>query len=113
MLNQLQSPFFRLPRELRDMVYEYYLHDAEGVFYACWLDKLMYTVIKHREPGVALMRSCKLAAEEIQLAAVRVNQYFYHYICCCGPQRRQEQMELSRIEIWHLLRHFAKGRRAM
>jgi hypothetical protein len=40
MSDQQQSPLFRLPRELRDNIYEHYAHDPEGVFYEYGSDKL-------------------------------------------------------------------------
>ncbi|KAI4681807.1 uncharacterized protein J4E84_007403 [Alternaria hordeiaustralica] len=55
--DQQQSPFFRLPRELRDDIYEAYAHHSEGVFYSYPSGKLR----------------CKQAAEEIQDAALRAN----------------------------------------
>jgi len=73
MLTQQQSPLFRLPRELRDYIYEQYAHDDEGVFYDYASGKLWYANQSKHEERKALIRSCKRAAEEMRGAVARAN----------------------------------------
>ncbi|KAI4696614.1 uncharacterized protein J4E88_000791 [Alternaria novae-zelandiae] len=73
MLDQLQSPLFRLPRELRDNIYEHYAHDENGVFYDYASDKLRYETQEKHQEMTALTRCCKQAAEEMKDAAMRAN----------------------------------------
>ncbi|KAI4612419.1 hypothetical protein J4E80_007152 [Alternaria sp. BMP 0032] len=73
MLDQLQSPLFRLPRELRDNIYEHYAHDENGVFYDYASDKLRYETQEKHQEMTTLTRCCKQAAEEMKDAAMRAN----------------------------------------
>ena len=73
MLDQLQSPLFRLARELRDAIYEHYTYDEKGLFYDYASDRLRYECQSKQQDRNALTRSCKQAAEEIQGAAMRAN----------------------------------------
>jgi len=73
MLDQLQSPLFRLPRELRDNIYEHYAHDENGVFYDYASDKLRYETQEKHQEMTALTRCCKQAAGEMKDAAMRAN----------------------------------------
>jgi hypothetical protein len=74
MSNQQQSPLFRLPRELRDNIYEHYAHDGEGVIYDYASDKLRYANKSKHEERNALTRCCKQAAEEMHGAVMRANR---------------------------------------
>jgi hypothetical protein len=73
MTNQQQSTLFRLPRELRDNIYEHHAHDEDGVFYDYASDKLRYTDKSKHEERNALTRSSKQADEEMQGVAMRAN----------------------------------------
>ncbi|KAI4629150.1 uncharacterized protein J4E87_003411 [Alternaria ethzedia] len=73
MSDQLQSPIFRLPRELRDNIYEHYAHDENGVFYDYASNKLRYENQEKHQEMTALTRCCKQAAEEMKDAAMRAN----------------------------------------
>ncbi|KAI2485312.1 hypothetical protein Ptr902_04252 [Pyrenophora tritici-repentis] len=120
MLDQRQSPFFRLPRELRDNIYEYYAHDADGVFYDYASDKLQYASQGKHQDKNALTNSCKLAAEEMQFIAMRVNTITFvparseadgiKYNDLDSKAGRFERLLQSarRMKI-HILHHVAKG----
>jgi hypothetical protein len=73
MSNQQQSPLFRLPREVRDNIYEHYAHDDEGVFYDYASDTLRYADKSKHEERNALTRCCKQAAEEMRGVAMQAN----------------------------------------
>ena len=120
MSDQPQSPFFRLPRELRDIIYEHYAHDAEGVFYGYASDKLRYaSQCKHQDKS-ALTRSCKLAYGEMQFVSVRANMITFlpgrseadgiTYNDLNSKAGRFEHLVQSvRRMKMHILHHVAKG----
>ena len=67
--NQLQSWLFRLPRELRDTVYEYYSFEEQRYFYDFGSKRMLYFARGDGEELrsgrlLGLMLSCKKAAEE-------------------------------------------------
>jgi hypothetical protein len=43
---QSQSTLFRLPRELRDQIYEYYLRAENGYFYDPHTEKMMDRILR-------------------------------------------------------------------
>ena len=49
-----QSPFLRLPRELRDMIYEYYAQEKEGLFYDYDNDTMRVANGQKLDPSFAL-----------------------------------------------------------
>jgi hypothetical protein len=73
MANQQQSPFFRLPREVRDDIYEYFAYDDESVTYNYASRKLWYANQCKHEHKTALIRSCKATAEEMRFLVTRAN----------------------------------------
>jgi len=67
--NQLRSPLFRLPRELRDAIYEYYAFEEQGYFYDFRSSRMLCFAKgdgEELQSGrlLGLMLSCKKAAEE-------------------------------------------------
>ncbi|KAI4614484.1 hypothetical protein J4E83_007138 [Alternaria metachromatica] len=70
-LLQPQSRLFALPRELRDLVYEYYLMAADGYHYNHETGKL--TQIGGQPIDIALTYTCKLATAEINGRALTLN----------------------------------------
>jgi len=120
MSGQPQSPFFRLPRELRDIIYEHYAHDTEGVFYDYASDRLRYaSQCKHQDKD-ALTRSCKLAYGEMQFVSVRANMITFlpgrseadsiTYNDLDSKAGRFERLvQSTRRMKMHILHHVAKG----
>jgi hypothetical protein len=70
---QAQSPFFRLPRELRDTIYEYYAHHDGGLIYDYASRKLRYADKTIQQQRIALRCSCQAAAVEMQDVTMRAN----------------------------------------
>jgi len=120
MSSQPQSPFFRLPRELRDIIYEYYVHDAEGVFYDYATDRLRYASQYIHQDKDALTRSCKLAYGKMQFVSVRANTITFlpgrseadgiTYNDLDSKAGRLERLiqSVRRMKM-HILHHLAKG----
>lgn len=71
---QLQSPLFRLPREVRNLIYDYYAQGKEGYIYDKETGKLLYVHPSAQTVGLGLMITCRIAAEEMQAVA-------FHDIC--------------------------------
>ena len=120
MLDQLQSPLFRLPRELRDSIYEHYAHDNNGVFYDCASDKLRYETQEKHQEMTALTRCCKQAAEEMKDAAMRANTLTFFPVRsdqdCISVKdvdskagRFERLIQSARLMKMHMLHFVAKG----
>ncbi|KAF1840739.1 uncharacterized protein K460DRAFT_359315 [Cucurbitaria berberidis CBS 394.84] len=68
---QLQSPLFRLPRELRDEIYAHYTFEENGYFHQIDTGKLY---LADRQPiDLRLMYTCRAVAAEMKGAALRTN----------------------------------------
>ncbi|KAI4932513.1 hypothetical protein J4E85_002911 [Alternaria conjuncta] len=70
---QLQSPLFRLPREVRDVIYEYYLLENDGYHYDSEIDKLLYhkpSISPKQVVRLGLRITCRIAAEEMRDSAI-------------------------------------------
>jgi hypothetical protein len=83
---QSQSTLFRLPRELRDQIYEYYLRAENGSFYDPHTEKMMdsYPSFGARAPqvvNIGLIWTCKIAAEETKCIGLRHNEVVFHAMC--------------------------------
>ena len=76
-LPQSQSRLFKLPRELRESIYESYMHQPNGLSYDSRSDKLRCATFGQSALCLALMYTCKLAASELsgraRGIALRVN----------------------------------------
>jgi len=68
-LGQTQSPFFRLPREIRDTIYEYYAQGRPQYVYDKDTEKLRYSDASAQAEGIGLITTCKIAADEMQHVA--------------------------------------------
>ncbi|KAI4696559.1 uncharacterized protein J4E88_000736 [Alternaria novae-zelandiae] len=84
--NQLQSPFFRLSREIRDKIYEYYVVAENGYFYNPETRKMMdghpsSTSPKPQVININLIRTCKIAAAEMKGLAFERNVVIFHAMC--------------------------------
>jgi len=76
---QLQSPIFRLPREIRDVIYEYYLLEQDGYHYDSELGKLLYqnpSITPKQVVRIGLRITCRIAAEEMKTIAFRKIQFY-------------------------------------
>jgi len=62
MNNQYQSLLFRLPRELRDKIYDHYTHEEQGYIYDPSAQK--FRLANGEKIDVALVYTCKRAAQE-------------------------------------------------
>ncbi|KAF2449050.1 hypothetical protein P171DRAFT_518466 [Karstenula rhodostoma CBS 690.94] len=78
---QHQSAFFRLPRELREKIYEYYAYEENGLVYDLKASR-MRRLIEATNEGQQnnplanndLEQTCKIAADDLQGIAFRVNK---------------------------------------
>ncbi|KAI4652689.1 uncharacterized protein J4E79_008996 [Alternaria viburni] len=66
---QLQSRLFRLPRELRDLIYYHYLYNEAGLTYNFYTNKL--------HVNLSLMYTCRAAALELRGLALRLNKVVF------------------------------------
>ena len=76
---QLQSPLFRLPREVRDVIYEYYLLENDGYHFDSETGKLLYhkpSISPKQVVRLGLRITCRIAAEEMKDSAFG-NVHFY------------------------------------
>jgi hypothetical protein len=71
---QTQSLLFRLPRELRDLIYEHYAHEETGYEYHYASGKMMH---RRAEPPdvirLSLALTCRRVAEEIKNVGWQAN----------------------------------------
>ncbi|KAF1843075.1 uncharacterized protein K460DRAFT_368005 [Cucurbitaria berberidis CBS 394.84] len=76
---QQQSPLFRLPRELRDLVYQYYVAEREGYFY----DARTRTISSQSGFTIrlSLPATCKIAAKELRGIAFQNNTINFKTLC--------------------------------
>ncbi|KAI4658981.1 uncharacterized protein J4E79_006741 [Alternaria viburni] len=65
-LGQKQSPLFRLPREIRNTIYDYYARSRPRYVYDKDTAKLRYSDTSAQTEGLGLMMTCKIAADEMQ-----------------------------------------------
>jgi hypothetical protein len=74
--SQRQSAFFRLPRELRDLIYEHYVFEEDGLLYD---PKTREMFCRSSTPGTmtrpedSLPRTCRQATEEMKGITWRTN----------------------------------------
>ena len=68
---QLQSPLFRLPRELRDQIYGHYLYCESGLEYDFDKNKLTWANGEHID--LSLTYACRQAAAELHGLTLRLN----------------------------------------
>lgn len=77
-MNQDGSLFFRLPRELRDDVYRYYIVDGDGFTYDLKHDRLRTT--SGAKIDLALQYTCKRVASEMDGLVLQLNTITFHAI---------------------------------
>jgi len=75
---QLQSPLFRLPRELRDQIYGYYLLCDTGLKYD--FDKNKLTRADGEHIDLSLTYACRQAAAELHGLALRLNKITFRTV---------------------------------
>jgi hypothetical protein len=76
---QANSRFFRLPRELRDLIYEHYVSIEIGYAYHFESNKL--TAADGGCIDLSLMYTCRIAAEELQDLTLKVNKIAFRATC--------------------------------
>jgi len=76
---QLQSPLFRLPREVRDAIYAYYSLGQDGYHYDSETGKMLYTVEPRQTVHLGLMITCRIAHEELKHIVFRKLQFKTHH----------------------------------
>ncbi|KAF2109237.1 hypothetical protein BDV96DRAFT_242521 [Lophiotrema nucula] len=69
---QLESPLFRVPREIRDAIYDYYTFEENGYFYNTCSEKLAL----HNGGAIKLdlMYTCRAINAELQGVSLRTNK---------------------------------------
>jgi len=97
---QQQSPLCRLPRELRDEIYDYYACDEEGLAYDYPSRTLKYA----SGAELSLPLTCKMVANEMKGTHLRVNTITF--IPCCSETDEDRLCERRSIagRFEHLLR---------
>ena len=76
---QLQSPLFRIPRELRDQIYGHYLICETGLEYDFSKNKL--TRMDGEDIDLSLTYTCREAAAELHGLALRLNKITFRTAC--------------------------------
>jgi hypothetical protein len=85
-LGQTQSPFFRLPREIRDTIYEYYGDGRREYAYNKDTNKHFYQDASAKAESLGLMITCKIAAEEMKHTAFQKPSFS----TCCSEDGGEE-----------------------
>lgn len=102
---QHQSALFRLPRELRDRIYGFYVYEEKGYVHGFESNKLRCS--NGTAISLALMYTCKVAAEELDGLALQLNTITFR----CGYSER-DQGEFrgmkSRAGRFHCMRNYVK-----
>lgn len=99
------SGFLSLPRELRDIIYHYYVFEAEG--YRFDLDCCKLRASGNRPIDLALMYTCSTVAREMHHLALGSN--VLHFFTSESPSKTERskaarfEMALERIEFGRLL----------
>lgn len=83
---QLQSPLFRLPRELRYKIYERYADARRSYEYNKETNQLRYTDECARTENLGLMVTCKIAAEEMRQVAFQKAEFSTRCSAYDGPE---------------------------
>lgn len=104
LMNQAQSPLFQLPRELRDLVFEYALTDCK---LDSWENKLRRNESRfkfkpmnllYHDIAIDLLRTCRAVYFETWTLPLSLNPYVIYDLH--GPRR--SGMSLDRILPWQL-----------
>ena len=80
---QPQSPFFRLPREIRDLIYKHYVFRPDSYCYDPQSRKMheIHPTLRSvwsRPISMSLMLTCRAAAAEMKGLAFRLNVITFH-----------------------------------
>jgi len=100
---QQQSRLFRLPRELRDLVYEHYVFEEEGLLYDPNLARMFCrssTSSVRTNPQSGLERTCRKAAEELKGVAWKTNTIHFETLCSLddGAEFRGVRSKAGRLK---------------
>ena len=89
------SLFLRLPRELRDIIYRYYLEEEDGYAFDYPSGKLR--TLNNQSIDLALMYTCRSVAAEMSGKALRINQVTFRTV--------YSESERLTAGLFHLLLH--------
>jgi hypothetical protein len=78
-MSQPGSRFLQLPRELRDEIYAHYLWEETGYVHVAKTNKLQRA--DGRPIDLALVRTCRLVAEEMRGIPLKVNAITFKSYC--------------------------------
>jgi hypothetical protein len=78
-MSQPGSRFLQLPRELRDEIYAHYLWEETGYVHVAKTNKLQRA--DGRPIDLALIRTCRLVAEEMRGLPLKVNSITFKSYC--------------------------------
>ncbi|KAH6876278.1 hypothetical protein BKA58DRAFT_310657 [Alternaria rosae] len=92
---QLQSRLFRLPRELRDLIYHYYLFNEDGLVYNFETNKLPV--------DLSLTYTCRVVALELRGLALQLNKIVFQTTCTNAMQTHAYMFHRALIKL-HALR---------
>ncbi|KAI4936843.1 uncharacterized protein J4E92_001568 [Alternaria infectoria] len=96
-LGQKQSPLFRLPREIRNTIYEYYAQGRPQYVYNRGTAKLRYSNTSAQTEGLGLMMTCKIAADEMQHVAFQNVEFTTHCSVDDGAVFQQLRSRVARF----------------
>ena len=99
------SNFLRLPRELRDLIYQYYVLEYDGYHYEYESGK--FRTSNHRPINLALMYTCKAIAAEMYGVALGSNIITFSTACTKSLSKRADFLNtqhplLSRKRRWYV-----------
>ncbi|KAI4628772.1 hypothetical protein J4E83_003325 [Alternaria metachromatica] len=106
-LGQTQSPFFRLPREIRDTIYEYYAQGRPQYVYDKNTTKLRYSDASAQAEGLGLMMTCKIAADEMKHVAFQNIEF--STLCSANDGAEFQQLR-SRVARFSQFSHIPQKR---
>jgi len=75
---QLQSPIFRLPREVRDAIYEQYVLGEDGYHYDGGTGKMLYTTEPRQTVRLGLTITCRIAHGQLKHMVFRKIHFSNH-----------------------------------
>ena len=75
---QLQSPLFRLPREVRDAIYEQYVLGEDGYHYDSDTGTMLYSTEPKQTVRLGLIITCRIAHEELKNMVFRKLHFSAH-----------------------------------
>jgi hypothetical protein len=96
-LGQTQSPFFRLPREIRDTIYEYYAQGRREYVYNKETNRQRYQDASAKAESLGLMITCRIAAEEMKHVAFQKLAFSTRYSMDDGAEFKGVRSRVARF----------------